>query len=68
MPFMAPGEGAWLLLQIYALVVGLGQMADPAPVVRAVLAEPHMAPLRVEFAPALRRALAALLRGLEHHI
>lgn len=65
MPFLAPGDGVWLLLQIYALVVGLGQMADPAPVVRQVLEDEHMAPLRVEFGPSFRRALETLLRGLE---
>jgi AcrR family transcriptional regulator len=63
--FLRPGEGVALLLQIYALVVGLGQMADPAPVVAQVLAEPHMAPLRVEFNPVFATTLGALLRGLE---
>jgi AcrR family transcriptional regulator len=65
MPFLAPGDGVWVLFQVHALVVGLGQMADPAAVAREVLAEEHMAPLRVEFGPAFRRALATLLRGLE---
>lgn len=64
MPFLAPGDGTWLLLQVYALVVGLGQMADPAPVVREVLDAPAMAPLRVDFSPAFRRALGALLQGI----
>ena len=64
LPFLRAGEGAWMLLQVYALVVGLGQMADPAPVVRAILDEPAMAPLRVDFAPMFAGALAALLRGL----
>jgi AcrR family transcriptional regulator len=62
--FLSPSDGLWVLLQIHALVVGLGQMADPAPVVRQVLADPALAPLRVEFGPALRRALATLLRGM----
>jgi AcrR family transcriptional regulator len=65
MPFLPPGDGTWLLLQIYALVVGLGQMADPAPAVRDILAEPHMAALRVDFAPAFRRVIATLLAGME---
>lgn len=62
--FLRAGEGTWVLLQIYALVVGLGQMADPSPVVRELLDEPAMAPLRVEFGPAFRRAATSLLRGL----
>lgn len=65
MRFLQPGDGAWVLFQVHALVVGLGQMADPAAVAREVLAEEHMAPLRVDFGPAFRRALATLLRGLE---
>ncbi|MBC8076906.1 MAG: TetR family transcriptional regulator [Chloroflexales bacterium] len=64
LPFLRGGEGTWLLLQVYALVVGLGQMADPAPVVRAILDEPAMAPLRVAFGPMFAQALTLLLRGL----
>jgi AcrR family transcriptional regulator len=62
--FLTPGDGAWVLQQVYALIVGLGQMADPAPTVRHVLDEEAMAPLRVDFAPAFRRAVATLMRGL----
>lgn len=64
LPFLAGGGGVTVLLNVYALIVGLGQMADPAPVVAAVLAEERMAPLRVAFAPALRQSVTALLRGL----
>lgn len=64
--FLAPGDGIWLLLQIYALIVGLGQMADPAPVVCTVLDDPQMAPLRVDFVRAFRRAITTLLTGLHH--
>lgn len=63
LPFLAGGGGVTVLLNVYALIVGLGQMADPAPVVAEVLAEERMAPLRVEFAPAFRQSIAALLRG-----
>ena len=62
--FLAAGDGMWLLLQVYALVVGLGQMADPAPIVRQVLDAPAMAPLRVEFGPTFRRTIRVLLHGL----
>jgi AcrR family transcriptional regulator len=66
LPFLAPGDGLWLLLQVYALIVGLGQMADPAPIVRQVLEEERMAPLRVEFGPAFYQSITTLLRGLAH--
>ncbi|HMQ30994.1 MAG TPA: TetR family transcriptional regulator [Chloroflexaceae bacterium] len=64
LPHLARGDAVWLLQQVYALIVGLGQMADPAPLVAQILAAEPMAPLRVEFGPALRRAVATLLRGL----
>jgi AcrR family transcriptional regulator len=65
LPFLAPGEGGQVLISLHALVIGLRQMADPGPVVAAVLARPEMAPLRVEFDQSLRTMLATLLRGLE---
>lgn len=65
LPFLAPGEGALALLRLHALVVGLRQMADPSPVVREVLDRPDMAPLRIEFGPALEGAFRALLRGMK---
>jgi AcrR family transcriptional regulator len=63
--FLKPGEGARLFLHLHALVTGLRQMADVAPVTREVLDLPHMAPLRVDFTHELTDALTTLLRGLE---
>jgi AcrR family transcriptional regulator len=65
LPFLAPGDGFWLLMQIYALVVGLGQMADPAPIVRQVLEEKPLSVLQVDFSPAFRRTITTFLYGLE---
>jgi AcrR family transcriptional regulator len=62
--FLAPGDGTWVLLQVYALVVGLGQMSDPSPLVCGLLEDPSLAPLRVTFGPAFRRAATSLLRGM----
>lgn len=59
----APGDVARLLLRTHALVVGLVGMTRPAPVVAEVLAEPALAPLRVDLAAELEGTLAALLRG-----
>ncbi|HSO53339.1 MAG TPA: TetR family transcriptional regulator [Actinomycetes bacterium] len=68
-PFLAPGAGgpggAVLLLRVHALAVGIAQMADPPPVVAAVLGEPGMEIFRVDPGPMLEETLAALLRGLE---
>jgi AcrR family transcriptional regulator len=52
--------GARLILQANALVVGLSGMAEPAPVVAEVLAEPALSPLRIDFAPEFLDALEAL--------
>lgn len=61
---LAPGTFPRLLLRLHALVVGLGAMSRPSPVVATVLAEPGMEGLRVEFEPELRAALADWLRGM----
>lgn len=64
LPFLQPGEGMQLLLRIHALVIGLQHMAEPAPLIRAVLAEPHLALFRVDFHSEFLRILQALLTGL----
>lgn len=64
LPFLAPGEGAWLLLQIHAIVVGWWLLADPAPVVRQALREPDLRPLEIQFAREFSRTLRALLYGM----
>ncbi len=63
--FLAAGEGAHLMLQIYALVIGVHQTANPGPAARAALTRPELASLVVEFEAELETMLRALLRGLE---
>ncbi|WP_257457515.1 TetR/AcrR family transcriptional regulator [Archangium lipolyticum] len=64
--FLKAGEGVRFFLQVHALVTGLRQMADLAPVARAVHeAAPHLEPLRVDFTRELTDSLTTLLRGLE---
>jgi AcrR family transcriptional regulator len=65
LPFLTTADSQRLMLHVYALVTGLRQMADIAPVTREVLALPHMAPLRVDFTAEVTAALTLLLRGLE---
>lgn len=66
LPFLHAGEGPRFFIHLHALVTGLRQMADVAPVAREVLeALPHLAPLRVDFTAELTTALTTLLRGLE---
>ncbi len=63
--FLRKGDGVRLLIQLHALLIGLQQQADPAPVMRRILEAPGMEPLRIEFVPEFRKALRALLVGLE---
>ncbi len=59
LPFLAAG------LRCQALVVGLQHLADPAPVMRQVLAEPGMALFDIELKRELNATLRALLLGME---
>jgi AcrR family transcriptional regulator len=64
LPRLAAGSGRRLLLRIYAMVVGLRQMADPSPTVAKVLELPQMEPLRVDFERDLGETIVHLVRGL----
>lgn len=57
-------EGRALLLRLYAVLIGIWQVAMPAPVVRAVLAaDPRLAGFQLDFRSELTATVAALLRG-----
>lgn len=64
LPDLPPGSGTLLLMRLYAMVVGMRQMADPAPAVAEVLVEADLAPLRVDFAPDFAAAMVDLIRGM----
>lgn len=66
LPALRPGMGAALVMQAYTYIIGLQQMTDPAPVVKALIErEPEMAPFRLDFTDECARMLIALLRGIE---
>ncbi|RYZ35153.1 MAG: TetR/AcrR family transcriptional regulator [Myxococcaceae bacterium] len=65
LPFLTAEDAGQLIRHVHALVTGLRQMADMAPVAREVLTLPHMAPLRVDFTAELTAAITTLLRGLQ---
>lgn len=66
LPFLAPGGGAALLLRIYALVLGIQQMADPAPVVAQLLeSEADLALFKVDFGAEFIQTVTALIVGLQ---
>ena len=61
LPFLQKDDGAHLLLQCQAVVVGLWHLSDPAPVTRQVLALPEMQAFEIDFDHELRQMLAVLL-------
>lgn len=65
LPFIAAGQGAQILLQIYALIIGVEHLANPAPAVRRVIEQPGMQIFAIPFAPTFAAAVGALLRGYE---
>lgn len=65
LPFLAPGEGGRTLLRLYALVIGLWQLADPAPVARQVLREPGLEPFAIDFAGEFSTTARLLFAGLD---
>lgn len=64
--FLAAGEGSQLLLQVYAILLGIQQLANPSPTAAAVLAqEPDMEMFRIEFKPAFTNSIITFLKGLQ---
>lgn len=59
------GQGIKVLAYAQALIAGLQQMTDLSPEVREVLTQPDLGVLRLEFAPDLQAALAALFLGMQ---
>lgn len=66
LPFLRPGQGGHLLLQTYALAIGVQHLAHPAPVVRRVLEqEPDLAVFDLAFADEFRQAFTRLCHGVK---
>jgi AcrR family transcriptional regulator len=63
--FVTPTEGVLILQRINALVIGFGQLSDPAPIVQVVLDRPEFTVLSVDFHTQLETTLEALLNGLQ---
>jgi AcrR family transcriptional regulator len=59
------GQGLRALLHAHALLVGMAQLAAPAPVVQKALELPELAPLRIDFQRDLTDALELVLEGLQ---
>ncbi len=67
--FLQSGQGLQLQLQIFAIILGLQQLADPAPVVCSLVEEhPALAAMNIEFAPTLNATITTLVEGLEKQV
>lgn len=64
-PGLAHGEGAALLLNSYALIIGLWQQADTPTVLREAMKRPELAIFRIDFERQLERALLDLWESAE---
>jgi len=64
-PGLAPGEGAALLMNSYAFIIGLWQQADTPVVLRAAMRRPEMAIFRIDFEKQLTAALLDLWESAE---
>lgn len=64
LPFLQPGQGAHVLLQCDALVIGFWHLADAAPVVQQALQQPDLRLFEIRFVTELSMAMQALLYGL----
>ena len=63
--FLQPGEGAHLLMQLEALVIGLRHLADTAPVVRQLMTIPEMSAFEVDFDTEFRQMALLLFNGMK---
>ncbi len=65
LPALAPGAGLKLLLRLHATVIGLWQLADPAPSVAAALAGGGLDPFCIDFAREIEEIFVGLLKIME---
>lgn len=65
LPFLKPGQGLEVLMQVHCFVVGWGQMSDPTPALAEVLDHPELKPFKVDFEQRLTDSLRCFLYGLE---
>ncbi|MBI2752096.1 MAG: TetR family transcriptional regulator [Betaproteobacteria bacterium] len=60
---LSPGEGFALLMDSYALIIGLWQIVDPPACLRGAMRRPEMRMFQIDYERQLERALLALWDG-----
>ena len=53
-------------MHTYVLIIGVQQLAEPAPIVRQVIAEEDLKVFQVDFMDYFLEALKVFLNGLNH--
>jgi AcrR family transcriptional regulator len=66
LPFLKPGQGTFVMLQVYVLLIGVQQLAEPAPIVKQVVAQKELELFQVDFLDYFLQSLKVFLKGLEH--
>lgn len=64
MPFLPPGEGAYLMLRLFALVSGLRQMTEPSALLRELARHPVLGRLNIDYRTELTHCVSALITGM----
>jgi AcrR family transcriptional regulator len=66
LPYLSEGQGAKFILHAYALVIGLGNLTNPAPVVQELMeTEPELGLYGLDFSEEFFELLTSLLQGLQ---
>ncbi len=65
LPFLKAGEGAHVILQCQALVVGLWHLTDPSPIARKVIEKERLSAFDLDFNSEFQNILTSLLYGIE---
>lgn len=65
LPFLQKNDGAWFLLQLQALLIGLIQLCRPSPTVKQVIEKERMEVFQLNFEEQLSEMLALLINGMK---
>ncbi len=65
--FLKAGEGVFVCLRVYAIILGIQQLTNNAPVIKEVIAnEPDMKVFELDFMSELETTIMILLKGMKN--
>lgn len=68
LPYVDKGEGTQLFLRLYAMAIGVQQIAEPAPVMQQVLDLPHLSDFRIDFKSSFEQGARHMLEGMQKRV